>query len=162
MDIIYTSQSVQSGSPPKPLKRNFILVSHDEIIIHFKNLTKTTKLSPFDQRTLVVIHQPYQMIGICHYISLLSPSQKLTAWDTPEISMFMQRITGVSYTGHSIKRGALLHLSELITPDLLPYVPILAKHSTISMIPATTIRYFSHNLIPMARLLGTQKLTIFL
>lgn len=143
-------------------RRNFIHISENEIILHFGNLTKSTKLSPFDQRTLTVIHDTGSMIQVVQLLSRLPLATPLTTWTTEKLGAFAQDVTKVHYTAHSIKRGSLLHLLHRIETQDLTILPILAKHASPELIPSSTIRYLSGDLAQLARLLGTQKLTVLL
>lgn len=141
--------------------KNFLLVTPVAIVIHFANLTKTTKNKPFDQRTLVVIHDRSSMIWQVNTIIALRrhPKQPISKWTTEQVSDALSANSTTRYTAHSIKRGALTHLIPHLTASTLHILPILAKHSSTELLPESTIRYLSADLQRLAILLGTQKLT---
>lgn len=124
------------------LKReNFLTLTDTEIVIAWGAIPKGAQLQPYrkDMFTIISGEWTREIAAMLRQIDLRRGLSDMT---TDDLSAMLHLWTGTAYTAHSIKRGALTHLVQLI-PDLnitMEDVQRLAKHKELE----TTLRYIGN------------------
>ena len=145
----------------------FISVSPSEIIIDWFRTPKGRRANPYSPSRWTVIKGNHtEEIKIL--LDAMGEFKKLHPWDTSKlVKTFQQDGRMKRYTAHSIKRGAISHLLEVLASDQEQQglteglISRLAKHAGVSALSDTTLRY-GGNPIAMARALKTGDVTCFL
>ena len=145
----------------------FISVSPSEIIIDWFRTPKGRRANPYSPSRWTVIKGNHtEEIKIL--LDAMGEFKKLHPWDTSKlVKTFQQDGRMKRYTAHSIKRGAISHLLEVLASDQEQQglteglISRLAKHAGVSALSDTTLRY-GGNPIAMARALKIGDVTCLL
>ena len=129
--------------------------SAEEIVIAFRNKTKTSALQPFRSDLTAVVHHKESMSDVAHYLHALKKGQLLTTFSTSKMATLLATVRPPTnwtsqhpdasdhFTAHSIKRGAVLVLMAAAAEGKIEtrLVPLLAKHQDPQhAFPTTTCR----------------------
>lgn len=146
--------------------RHFIRVTPTEIVIDWKTLPKARRSNPFTASRFTVIKGPLTE-AICTLLLstvLRRRTLPLCGLTTTDIDAMWKSESAMSeYSAHSVKRGAITHLTEIAEARQIPgnLISRLAKHKTgrnDSDIAEMSIRY-GGNPIALARFLKTGMVT---
>ena len=139
----------------------------EEIIIDWRDRTKTTRADPFRASSWAVVRHHAPMDTVSNTLAQLEPEEPLldaTLWETSRLVQWLRKEAQTEeLTAHSFKRGAVAILAKKSTDGLLllELIPRLAKHKTPTDFTPTTLRYIADPSVA-ARLMGTQAATILL
>lgn len=143
---------------------SFLFVSPQEIIIYFGQVTKTSRVAPFRPDLLCVVRGD----GTQQLESFIREARHTKLKDEPLFPFETQKIRELllpyNYSAHSIKRGAIMHLLNILPEGshLLNIVPLLGKHApNYPVLGDLTVRYSQEQTV-VARHLGTGLLTCLL
>ena len=121
-------------------RSQFIHVTEDEIIIDWFTTPKGKRANPFSPSRWAVI-QGSLAEGIFDLLQGMGHFESLHPWGT---SSLVKEFSMKQYTAHSIKRGAISHLMQVLAeghPIPEELISRLAKHKTISPLSDVTLRY---------------------
>ncbi|KAJ9436747.1 hypothetical protein DIPPA_28398 [Diplonema papillatum] len=145
--------------------KQFLRVAPEEIVIDWEQTPKGRRRNPFKPSRFAVIVGPLTP-ELAEMFQASAPFDELCSLTTTGLdSMWTRSPEMRRYSAHSIKRGAVTRLFDLIASGVsIPLCSVhrLAKHEepggTEGAISETTIRY-GGNLLALARVLGTAKAT---
>lgn len=139
----------------------------EEIIVDWRDRTKTTRADPFRASSWAVVRHQAPMETVSRVLAQLQPEEPLldpTQWETSRLVQWLRRDPSTeTLTAHSFKRGAVVILAQKSCEGLLSLelIPRLAKHKTATDFTPTTLRYIADAAVA-ARLMRTQEATVLL
>ena len=139
----------------------------EEIIVDWRDRTKTTRSDPFRASSWAVVRHQAPMDTVSRTLAQLQPDEPLldpTQWETSRLVQWLRRdALTETLTAHSFKRGAVVILAQKSCDGLLEIelIPRLAKHKTATDFTPTTLRYIADAAVA-ARLMRTQEATVLL
>ena len=142
----------------------FVKVTPTEVIVDWHTLPKGRRGDPFTPSKLVVVTGALTE-KIASLYGRLKPFRYLTETTTEALTEKWHHTPGMtSFSGHSIKRGAVTHLLSLLAekkPVNPSLISVLAKHKVEVALSPTTIRY-AGDPVALAKAIGTQDVTKWL
>jgi hypothetical protein len=130
--------------------------STHELILDWRDRTKSTRRDPYRASTWTVIHHQQPLDIIVATLRQLPPGQTLVNWTSADSLAFIRSVEP-ELENHSVKRGVIDFLADTISFSDRDILQVLAKHKHPSQMSSTTIRYGAGP--AMARQQQTQRLT---
>ena len=148
------------------VRRQIVKSGPDEIIINWRDNTKTTRADPFrpDSQT-AIRHDPRIPQEVLTALDQLEPTEPIFAHTTQWFEAWLkQELPQAGITAHSFKTAAISIVARAAADKTIPLrlIPLLAKHKTATQdLPTTTLRYIQ-DITLKADLLETGSATILL